>query len=327
MWQLPVGLTVGAIGGFLGAKSQQGAIKRAGTVMQQRAEQKAQQAMARAEEWNPQIQEAYTRAQQGIESTAFPQADILEERAERAGQEAVGAAREAGGYLDPYRTAGAESLADLAAMGRAKAPTAADLEEDPGYRFRLAEGTKALERSAAARGGLLGGGTLRSLTRYSQSEASQEYANMFDRFMKQQEARRLSLSKLADIGLTAGTEAGRFLTTGYQQAGDWATRATQKGADIRVGAARDVGELGIASRKAQIDETRYADAIARGAYDEAAQIKAESIIGTAQANPWLAGLNAVSGGLNLWGLSKMAGRGAPTGGGGGYVPWEAIGGG
>jgi len=39
---------------------------------------------------------------------------------------------------------------------------------DPGYAFRLSEGQKALERSAAARGGLLSGGTGKALQRFGQ---------------------------------------------------------------------------------------------------------------------------------------------------------------
>jgi hypothetical protein len=53
---------------------------------------------------------------------------------------------------------------------------------DPGYAFRMSEGMKALERSAAARGGLLSGATLRGTQRYGQDLASQEYQNAFNRF-------------------------------------------------------------------------------------------------------------------------------------------------
>jgi hypothetical protein len=53
---------------------------------------------------------------------------------------------------------------------------------DPGYAFRMSEGMKALERSAAARGGLLSGATLKGIQRYGQDAASQEYQNAFNRF-------------------------------------------------------------------------------------------------------------------------------------------------
>lgn len=53
---------------------------------------------------------------------------------------------------------------------------------DPGYQFRLSEGMKGLERSAASRGGLLSGGTLKGIQRYGQDMASQEFTNAFNRY-------------------------------------------------------------------------------------------------------------------------------------------------
>lgn len=55
------------------------------------------------------------------------------------------------------------------------------MSDDPSYGFRFQEGQRALERSAAARGGLLSGGTGRKLTRYGQDYASTEYMNRFNR--------------------------------------------------------------------------------------------------------------------------------------------------
>jgi len=58
----------------------------------------------------------------------------------------------------------------------------ADFEADPGYGFRIKEGMKALESSAAARGGLLSGSTLKGVTRFGQDTASNEYINAFNRY-------------------------------------------------------------------------------------------------------------------------------------------------
>ena len=57
-----------------------------------------------------------------------------------------------------------------------------DQNTDPGYAFRFSEGMKGLERSAAARGGLLSGATLKGVQRYGQDMASQEYQNAFNRY-------------------------------------------------------------------------------------------------------------------------------------------------
>jgi hypothetical protein len=64
---------------------------------------------------------------------------------------------------------------------RFTAPTAQDLSRDPGYQFRLSEGRRLLEGGAAARGLLQSGGTLRGVTELGQNLASQEYANVYQR--------------------------------------------------------------------------------------------------------------------------------------------------
>jgi hypothetical protein len=83
---------------------------------------------------------------------------------------------------------------------------------DPSYQFRLGEGLKALERSAAARGGLISGGALKAAQRYGQDFASQEFGNAYNR-----------LASMAGLGQTAtgaqsnaagqfGTNAGNLMT-------------------------------------------------------------------------------------------------------------------
>ena len=67
---------------------------------------------------------------------------------------------------------------------RFQAPTAAGLEADPGYQFRLGSGREALERSAAARGVLRTGGTLKDLLEYGQKFGSQEYEGAYNRALQ-----------------------------------------------------------------------------------------------------------------------------------------------
>ena len=57
-----------------------------------------------------------------------------------------------------------------------------DANADPGTAFRMSEGVKALDRSAASRGGLLSGATLKGVQRYGQDLGSQEYQNAFNRY-------------------------------------------------------------------------------------------------------------------------------------------------
>lgn len=87
-------------------------------------------------------------------------------------------------------------------------PTLSQLQFDPGYAFRLQEGIKALDRSAAARGGLLGGNQLRGLTDYGQGLASQEFGNAYNRFIGEQATRRNALAGLVGQGQTTANTIG-----------------------------------------------------------------------------------------------------------------------
>lgn len=66
---------------------------------------------------------------------------------------------------------------------RFAAPSLQDAMNEPGYAFRLKTGTDALEKSAAARGTLRTGGTLKDIMSYGQNFATQEYNNVFRRAM------------------------------------------------------------------------------------------------------------------------------------------------
>ncbi len=78
-----------------------------------------------------------------------------------------------------------------------------DFEVDPGYGFRLAEGNKALERSAAARGMVLSGQMFKGVQRFGQDLASQEYQNAFNRFQTNRSSRLNPLMGLAGAGQQA----------------------------------------------------------------------------------------------------------------------------
>jgi hypothetical protein len=77
------------------------------------------------------------------------------------------------------------------------APDYSAFFESPDYRFRLTEGMNALQGSAAARGGLYSGDTLRGITEYGQGLAAGEFGNWFNR-----------QAAIAGIGQAATTQAG-----------------------------------------------------------------------------------------------------------------------
>lgn len=85
----------------------------------------------------------------------------------------------------PYRTAGYNALAEMQRTAGnvpgAFSFTNQAMYQDPGYAFRLSEGQKALDRQAAARGGLISGGALKAATRFGQDMGSQEYQSAYNR--------------------------------------------------------------------------------------------------------------------------------------------------
>lgn len=106
----------------------------------------------------------------------------------------------------PWRQAGGRALGQMENSDFQRDFTTADFQADPGYQFRMEEGQKAIERSAAARGGLNSGATLKSLTRYGQDMASQEYQNAYNRFNADRDRRFNRLSSLAGVGQTATSQ-------------------------------------------------------------------------------------------------------------------------
>lgn len=90
---------------------------------------------------------------------------------------------------------------------------------DPAYQFNLEQGQKALERSAAAQGSFMSGGTLKELTRYGQGMASNEFGNAYNRWMNTRQSNFSNLAQLAGFGSNAtatgvqsGTNAGNNMS-------------------------------------------------------------------------------------------------------------------
>lgn len=102
---------------------------------------------------------------------------------------------------EPWRQAGVNALAKMGTGFTGQV----DLTQDPGYAFRMSEGMKALERGAAARGGLLSGGTLKATQRFGQDLASQEYQNAYNRALTQYN----TTAALAGVGQTTAQQLGQ----------------------------------------------------------------------------------------------------------------------
>ena len=94
----------------------------------------------------------------------------------------------------------------------------ADFQADPGYAFRMTEGLKALDRQAAARGGLISGGALKAAQNYGQDLASQEYQNAYNRYQTNRTNLLNPLQSLAGAGQTSANTIGNA-AAGYGSEG------------------------------------------------------------------------------------------------------------
>lgn len=143
---------------------------------------------------------------------------------------------------------GAAGTADF---GMAARPFGMDqFQADPGYAFRMSEGMKALENSAAARGGLFSGATLKGINRFGQDLASQEYQNAFNRYQIERQARLNPLQSMMGAGQTATNQmtgamgqAGTNLMQGYGNLGQARASAYVGGTQAAMGALQGIGGL------------------------------------------------------------------------------------
>lgn len=139
-------------------------------------------------------------------------------------------------------------------------PTAENIQEDPGYQFRLREGMRALENSAAARGGLLTGATAQAMGQYSQDMASTEYGNAYQRALQQyqqqynifRQNQATQFNQLAALSGAGQTAAGQLSNAGQNSAANISnillTGAQNQGnALMNAGAATASGYVGSAN--------------------------------------------------------------------------------
>ena len=115
----------------------------------------------------------------------------------------------------PWLTTGKDALGKLSDMTKdgsdyMRGFNLSDFQADPGYQFRMDEGQKALERSAAANGNLNSGATLKALSRYGQDYASNEYNNAYNRWNNDHTTTWNRLSSLAGMGQTQSAQLGNW---------------------------------------------------------------------------------------------------------------------
>src|SRR4030095_13086806 len=306
-WAQAIGAGTSLLGSIIGGSQARGAVKRAGTVLKNAAEGETDRIYQKLMETNPQLADAYLQARQSVTSTADYTSEGPQQAAERGNA-----------LLDPYMQAGGRSANTLADLVNAPEERVAFpfSEGDRSYRLRLSEGQKALERSAAARGTLLGGGTLKAITNYGQKAASQEYQSAYDRamsaFKANQQGRQTRLSSLADLARMGGPpaeRAGLNLTGAATTAGGWRNKAAEL-----------EGAWGISSAQDQVRNTLAAEENARRMRLGGAQAEAGSIYGAGQitGNMWSQGGQALGDFISMNPFKRQQQPGAPSGGMGSY---------
>ena len=152
-------------------------------------------------------------------------------------------------------------------------------QTDPSYQWRLQQGQKAVQTSAAAKGNALSGGTMKAMDQYTQGLASTEYQNEFQRYLSQNQI----YQNIAGQGLTAQNQMGSALAGRSGSLGQM-----QNNLGAIQGNINSMGNL------EQNLSNLYSNNLMTGA---GAQYNASNTAGTAYANMYTNQANALTGGL------------------------------
>lgn len=162
--------------------------------------------------------------------------------------------------LSPWTTAGGAALGNLQGLmgsngmnGALTTPfSATQFQQSPGYQWQLQQGLNAVQNSAAARGGLGGGNTLKSLMTYGQGLANQDYQQALQNYQNWQQQVYGMNAGLANsgenaAGMTAGLGANAATQMGSNTIGAGNALAAGRigGANAWNAALGNIGQLGM----------------------------------------------------------------------------------
>ena len=100
----------------------------------------------------------------------------------------------------------------------------------PGYDFRVSEGEKAIERSAAARGGLNSGRTLKALSQFGQNIAADDYGTFMNRLGALSGTGQTATNNLAQLGQNfAANGSNALMAAGQAKASGYANQGNIMG--------------------------------------------------------------------------------------------------
>lgn len=288
-------------GAILGSAAVGAKASKSAASTQAAAAERSAQAQVEAANEAARIQAEASREAAAMQAAAAQQAAATQERiAQQQIEEARRTFEQQRAFLEPYQQPGLNALAriqaGLAEGGEFARPFTLDqFQADPGYAFRLAEGQKALERQAAARGGLISGAALKAAQQYGQGLASQEFQNAFARAQTERANVLNPLMALYGTGAeTAGALSGAAGGMGGSIGGFLGqSGAAQAAGLLRAGEAGAQGLLGAGQAGAQ-GLLGGAQARATG-YQQAGQAAAAGQLGAANAFTGALGM-----GVNLY---------------------------
>jgi len=110
--------------------------------------------------------------------------------------------------IAPWREAGSNAVKTL--LDKINAGPGS-YTESPGYQFRLGEGLKSIDRTAAAKGGALSGSAIKAAQRYAQDYATNDYDNYLSRYYQ-------SLTPYQSLAGLGQTSAGQTASLGANAA-------------------------------------------------------------------------------------------------------------
>lgn len=203
--------------------------------------------------------------------------------------------------LSPYSrvgASGANALNDAITSGDlTRSFTADDMAAyDPGYQFRKDEGQRALDASAAARGGAMGGAAAKAALRYGQDYSSNEYDKAFNRFLAGQKQKYDVLRGTTDVGMKANDQALQVTNALAVPIAQNGINAGKYQGDVTMRSAEDYGNLQMEGAKIYGDATTGA-----------ANARASGIVG--QANALTSGIRgAADNALSAYALYKYRPR-------------------
>lgn len=157
----------------------------------------------------------------------------------------TGAAGTSNANLNPYAAAGATAatqLNDVAANGNQQ-PTLQQLQISPAYQFQLQQGEDALNRSAAAQGGAVSGGDVKSTENFAQGMAGTAYENAFNNFETAQQNNVQNLTGIANAGQNATISQNANTMNAAQYGATTGNTAATTDASLGVNAAQYGGSL------------------------------------------------------------------------------------